>query len=74
MQLQTLRQMLSETTHLKRLADTAGLHVRTLREIRDDKRSPTLDEMDAIALAMHKHLMDAERLLPYHLSKRGVPA
>ena len=74
MQLSTLRRVLLETTHLKRLSDTAGIDVRIVRDIRDGKRSPTLDEMDAIFLAVHAHLIDAERFLPYHLSRRGVPA
>ena len=74
MQLHALRRVLLETTHLKRLSDTAKLNIRTVRGIRDGKHSPTLDEIDAILLAMHQHLIEAERLLPYHLSRRGVPA
>ena len=74
MQLSTLRRVLLETPHLKRLSDTAGLHVRVVRDIRDGQRSPTLDEIDAILLAVHRHLIEAERLLPYHLSRREGPA
>lgn len=73
MQAETLRALL-RAGNIKRTARESGVNVRSLRMIRDDKRSATLAEVDGIERALTKILtQDVEDLLPM-LKRRGTIA